>query len=154
MIKQETQNSAENITRPDQNFEYETLLINFQKLNIDSVENCDTCDDDWISHRTTMSTRWQSTLCKYSADIILRENNVKAKENGVSAQVISIEMWKRKSEMLDCKICYDEICSIICFPCKHFVMCFNCFDNSVITRQNSCPVCRADIQSYSSVFVT
>ena len=67
MIKQETQNSAENITRPDQNFEYETLLINFQKLNIDSVESCDTCDDDWISHRTTMSTRWRSSLCKYSA---------------------------------------------------------------------------------------
>ena len=51
MIKQETQNSAENLIRPDQNFEYETLLLNFQKLNIDSVETSDTCDVEWISHK-------------------------------------------------------------------------------------------------------
>ena len=70
MIKQENQNSAENITRPDQNIEYESVLIKFQNLNIDSDE---TGDDDGISHRSAMCTRWQSTLCKYAADIILRE---------------------------------------------------------------------------------
>ena len=151
VIKQENQTSAENITRPDQNIEYESVLIKFQNLNIDSVE---TGDDDGISHRSAMCTRWQSTLCKYAADIILREKIVKAKEDAASAQMTNIELWKSKSEMLDCKICFDDICNIICFPCKHFVMCFSCFNNSVITRRDSCPVCRADIHTYSRVFVT
>ena len=36
VIKQENQTSAENIVRPDHNIEYESVLVKFQNLNIDS----------------------------------------------------------------------------------------------------------------------
>ena len=113
MIEQETQDSAENTIRPDLDLECETLILNFQKLSINSAETSDTRDSEWISHNSTMCTRWQSILCRYSANILLREKIVKTKEKTISAQMINIDIWKKKSEMLDCKICFDEICNII-----------------------------------------
>ena len=151
VIKQETLTSADIIVRPNYNSDYESVLVDFQNLTIDSDE---TSDEDGLSHRSVLCNRWQSILCKYASDIIIREKCVKAKEDAASAQVHDIKLWKSKSEMLDCKICYHDICNIICYPCKHFVMCFRCFNNSVITRRDSCPVCRCDVHTYSRVYVT
>ena len=89
MIKQENQTSAENIVRPNHNIEYESVLVKFQNLTIDSEE---TNDEDGLSHRSVLCNRWQSILCKYASDIIICENSVKAKEDAASAKVHDIKL--------------------------------------------------------------
>ena len=150
VVEQET---VENTIRPDLGLECETLIVNFQKLTIRSAGTSDTRDQEWISHNSTMCTRWQSILCKYSANILLREKAVNAKEKTISSQITKIDTWKKKSKMLDCKICYENICDVICFPCRHFIMCQNCFDTVTNIVPNICPLCRTNIQTHSKVFL-
>ena len=151
VIKQETLASADSIVRSNHNIDYESVLVRFQNLTIDSDE---TSDEDGLSHRSILCNRWQAILCKYSSDISIREKYVKTREDAARAQEHDIQLWKDKSEMLDCKVCLHNICTIICYPCKHFSMCFPCFNTSVIIRRDSCPVCRGVIHSYSKVYIT
>jgi hypothetical protein len=153
VVEQETQDSVENIIRPDLDLECETLIVNFQKLTISSAGTSDTRDPEWISHNSTMCTRWQSILCKYSANILLREKAINAKEKTISSQITKIDILKKKSKLLDCKICYENICDVICFPCRHFIMCQKCFDSVTNIFPNICPLCRTNIQTHSNVFL-
>ena len=60
-----------------------------------------------------------------------------------------------RSRLIECVICMNNICSIIIFPCKHFVMCKTCFDTHTgnLDICHFCPLCRTIIQSNSHVFL-
>ena len=153
MVEHEAQDPAEVIISPDPNQECESLIVDFQRLSISSAENSDVSDPEWISRNTAMCTRWQTILCKYSANILLREQNINAKEKTISLQITKNNAHKKKSKMLDCKICFENICDTIIFPCRHFIMCKQCFETITNNSPNICPLCRTNIQTHSNVFL-
>ena len=108
VIKHETLTSADIIVAPNYNSDYESLVFDFQKLTIDAAETIDE-DEDGLSHRSILCDRWQAILCKYSSDISIREKYVKTREDAARAQEHDIQLWKDKSEMLDCKVCLHNI---------------------------------------------
>ena len=136
---------------PNYRNDFESMVVNFQKLSIDAA---DSADEDGFSHRSLLCNRWETILCKFSSDISIREKSVKDREEAVLAQEHDIQLWKEKSAILGCKICLRNNCSIICYPCKHFSMCSTCFNTSLILGRIKCPFCRGFIHWYSNVYIT
>ena len=57
---------------------------------------------------------------------------------------------KKKEELKEkfiCRICFDNIKTIVIEPCCHFVSCQKCSDNF-----DKCPICRCDIESRLILF--
>jgi hypothetical protein len=126
----------------------ESFIIDFQRLSInDSADNIEN-NVERVNHNDLRLSKWQEILCRLSSDILLREHKVISKEKTIS-------LHESRSRLLECIICMEDICSIIIFPCKHFIMCKPCFDtlteNSDV--RHSCPLCRTIIQSNSHVFL-
>ena len=153
MVEHEAQDPAEVIISPDPNQECESLIVDFQRLSISSAENSDASDPEWIIRNTAMCTRWQTILCNYSANILLREQNINSKEKMISLKTTKNLAHKKKSKMLDCVICFENICDTIIFPCMHFIMCKQCFETIKNNGPNICPLCRTNIQTHSNVFL-
>ena len=132
----------------DDDLNSESFIIDFQRLSInDSADNIDN-NVERVNHNDLHLSNWQEILCRLSSNILLREHKVISKEKAIS-------LHEARSRMLECIICMENICSIIIFPCKHFIMCKPCFDtlteNSDV--RHSCPLCRTIIQSNSHVFL-
>ena len=153
MVEHEVQDPAETIVSSDLNQECESLIVNFQRLSISPTENSDASDPEWIIRNTAMCTRWQTILCNYSANILLREQNINSKEKMISLKTTKNNAHKKKSKMLDCVICFENICDTIIFPCMHFIMCKQCFETIKNNGPKICPLCRTDIQTHSNVFL-
>ena len=126
----------------------ESLNIDFQMLSINDPANIVANNVESVNHNDLRLSKWQEILCRLSSDILLREHKVISKEKTIS-------LHESRSMLLECIICMEDICSIIIFPCKHFIMCKPCFDihteNSDV--RHSCPLCRTIIQSNSHVFL-
>ena len=60
-------------------------------------------------------------------------------EAGVLAYLDAIH--QRRSELLQCKVCFDRLLSVTLLPCRHRVLCESCADSL-----NACPVCRVNIR--------
>jgi hypothetical protein len=126
----------------------ESFIIDFQRLSInDSADNIDN-NVERVNHNDLHLSNWQEILCRLSSNILLREHKVISKEKAIS-------LHEARSRMLECIICMENICSIIIFPCKHFIMCKPCFDTLTENPdvRHSCPLCRTIIQSNSHVFL-
>jgi hypothetical protein len=136
---------------PNYRNDFESMVINFQKLSIDAA---DSVDEDGFSQRSLLYNRWETILCKLSSDVSIREKSIKNREEAVLAQEHDIQLLKEQSAILGCKICLRNNCSIICYPCKHFSMCSTCFNTSLILGRIKCPVCRGFIHWYSNVYIT
>lgn len=58
-----------------------------------------------------------------------------------------------------CYICLDELCTVRCLPCSHDVACPSCVRDILEatragnTKRNRCPICRAEIENWTQVFV-
>lgn len=117
----------------------ESLNIDLQMLSINDPGN--NVEDLRLSE-------WQEILCKFSADILRREQIVTSKEK-------TITLNESRSMLLECTICMESNCNIITFPCMHLVMCKACFDSHTEDTNvlHSCPICRALIQSSSHVYL-
>ena len=153
MVEHEVQDPAETIVSSDLNQECESLIVDFQRLSISPTENSDASDPEWIIRNTAMCTGWQTILCNYSANILLREQIINSKEKMISLKNTKNLAHKRKSKMLDCVICFENICDTIIFPCMHFIMCKQCFETIKNNGPKICPLCRTDIQTHSNVFL-
>jgi hypothetical protein len=154
VVEHEVQDPAETIVSSDLNQECESLIVNFQRLSISPTENSDASDPEWIIRNTAMCTGWQTILCNYSANILLREQNINSKEKMISLKTTKNLAHKKKSKMLDCVICFENICDTIIFPCMHFIMCKQCFETIKNNGPKICPLCRTDIQTHSNVFLS
>lgn len=62
------------------------------------------------------------------------------------------EELRRRDEARKCIICEDREIEIVCSPCGHFVMCFQCSDSMVQHGVNNCPVCRKVVSNRTRVF--
>ena len=153
MVEHEVQDPAETTVSSELNQECENLIVNFQRLSISPTENSDASDPEWIIRNTAMCTGWQTILCNYSANILLREQNINSKEKMISLKTTKNLAHKKKSKMLDCVICFENICDTIIFPCMHFIMCKQCFETIMNNGPKICPLCRNDIQTHSNVFL-
>ena len=106
----------------------------FQRLSVDSVS-----EDDY-RQRIRLITKWETILFKHSSSVSIREKSVKNREEVVCAQEFVIQLLKKRSANLECKICLHDDCSIISYPCCHFAMCAACFDTLFELGHNCCPV--------------
>ena len=126
----------------------ESLAIDFQMLSINDPGDISENDSGRVNYNSLQLSRWQEILCKFSSNIMLREHKIISKENEIS-------LHEARSRLIECVICMNNICSIIIFPCKHFVMCKTCFDTHTgnLDICHFCPLCRTIIQSNSHVFL-
>ena len=115
-------------------YDFEAMVISFQKISVDTVN-----EDDY-RQRIRLITKWETILCKHSSSVSIREKSVKNREEVVSAQEFAIQLLKKHSANLECKICLHDDCSIISYPCCHFAMCAACFDTLFELGHNCCPV--------------
>ena len=136
--------------------DFQRLSISDSEINfVSDSEINGVSDSERAIHNTVSLARWQSILCKLSANILLREQKVNAKEKSISLQITKNKAHKAKSKMLDCKICLVNICDTVIFPCSHFIMCKHCFETltNVPNVCPLCPLCRTSIQTHSNVFL-
>ena len=126
----------------------ESLAIDFQRLYINDSGDISENDTGRVNYNSLQLSRWQEILCKLSSNIMLREHKLISKEKAIS-------LHEARSRLLECIVCMENICSIIIFPCKHFIMCKSCFDTLTENPdvRHSCPLCRTIIQSNSHVFL-
>ena len=136
---------------PNYEYEFETMVISFQKLSVDPD---DSVSEDGYSQRSLFFTRWETILCKLSSAVSIREKSIKNREEAVCAQECDIQLLKERSASLECKICFYNNCSIISYPCNHFAMCSPCFNTLLRLGHICCPVCRGAIQGHSNVYIT
>ena len=132
----------------DDDLNSESFIIDFQRLSInDSADNIGN-NVERVNHNDLRLSEWQEILCRFSSDILLREQKVASKEKTISLN-------ESRSMLLECKICMENNCNIITFPCMHLVMCKACFDSHTEDTNvlHSCPICRAPIQSSSHVYL-
>ena len=132
----------------DDDLNSESFIIDFQRLSInDSADNIGN-NVERDNHNYLRLSEWQEILSRFSSDILIREQKVVSKEKTIS-------LHESRSMLLECIICMEDICSIIIFPCKHFIMCKPCFDSHTENSDvlHSCPVCRTIIQSNSHVYL-
>jgi hypothetical protein len=132
----------------DDGLNSESLNIDFQMLSINDPANNVANNVERVNHNDLRLSEWQEILCRFSSDILLREQKVASKEKTIS-------LHESRSMLLECIICMEDICSIIIFPCKHFIMCKPCFDSHTENSDvlHSCPLCRTIIQSNSHVYL-
>ena len=126
----------------------ESLATDFQRMYINDSVDISENDTGRVNYNSLQLSRWQKILCKFSSNIMLREHKIISKENETS-------LHEARSRLIECVICMNNICSIIIFPCKHFVMCKSCFDTHTgnLDICHFCPLCRTIIQSNSHVFL-
>ena len=132
----------------DDGLNSESLNIDFQMLSINDPGNNVANNVERVNHNDLRLSEWQEILCRFSADILRREQKVASKEKTISLN-------ESRSMLLECKICMENNCNIITFPCMHLVMCKACFDSHTEDTNvlHSCPICRAIIQSSSHVYL-
>ena len=132
----------------DDGLNSESLNIDFQMLSINDPVDIIVNNVESVNHSVVRLSEWQEILSRFSSDILIREQKVASKEKTIS-------LHESRSMLLECIICMDDICSIIIFPCKHFIMCKPCFDSHTENSDviHSCPVCRTIIQSNSHVYL-
>ena len=83
MIKNEALSSTDASVIPNYKNDFESMVINFQKLSIDAA---DSVDEDGFSQRSSLYNRWETILCKLSSDFSIREKSIKNREEAVLAQ--------------------------------------------------------------------
>ena len=83
IIKNETLSSTDVSVTPNYRNDFESMVINFQKLSIDAA---DSVDEDGFSQRSLLCNRWENILCKLSSDVSIREKSIKNREEAVLAQ--------------------------------------------------------------------
>ena len=122
---------------------------------LSDTETNEVSDTEMATHSTVTLSRWQSILCRLSANILVREKKVKFKEKTIFSQLTKIKAYKAKSRLLTCKICFINTCDTIIFPCSHFIMCKHCYE--ILTNApdvcHLCPICRTEIQTHNHVFL-
>lgn len=53
-----------------------------------------------------------------------------------------------------CQICYDKLPSVMLQPCRHIVFCQDCQENfNNLSQDNTCPICRTEIEQMITVFL-
>ena len=116
----------------------ELLNINFQKMSLNDPVN---------SVEELRLSEWQQLLCKFSTDILYREQKVASKE-------ATLSLMESRSMVLVCKVCMENDCNIVTLPCMHISMCNTCSDLHTADTSvlHSCPMCRANIRSSSHVY--
>ena len=128
--------------------DFEAMVINFQKLSVN------TANEDEYKQRIRCIFEWETILCKHASSVSIREKSVKDTEENISAQEIAIQLLKSRSVNLLCKICLQNDCNILIFPCHHHAMCASCHDALFYHGHDGCPVCRAVICGYTNVYIT
>jgi len=58
------------------------------------------------------------------------------------------KILEEKTNRSRCVICMDKPRALVCTPCGHFSLCINC---SKCTN-NTCPICRADVTSFTKIY--
>ena len=53
-------------------------------------------------------------------------------------------------DKIECLICNKNLINIICQPCQHFCLCFECFTQREFKR---CPYCKSSIKSIIKIFI-
>ena len=74
------------IEGPKYDFEFESMVISFQRLSVDAVN-----EDDYIQ-RISFITKWETILCRHSSSVGIREKSVKNREEVVCAQELDNEV--------------------------------------------------------------
>eukprot|EP01084_Bolivina_argentea_P168418 292067_1 len=71
-------------------------------------------------------------------------------ENKLCSQIAKVrkEIKKRTENRIKCRICYVNDRNILILPCKHQIMCLECYEK---LDSNQCPVCKTYIQTKISV---
>lgn len=65
----------------------------------------------------------------------------------------------QESKIGRCHICLDELCTVRCLPCSHDVACPSCVRDILEsiragnTKRNRCPICRAEIENWTQIFI-
>lgn len=59
------------------------------------------------------------------------------------------QLYEFEKEKYMCNICFQNQKNCIIEPCRHFAGCVNCS-----TKLNTCPICRKDIDSYITLFIS
>ena len=50
-----------------------------------------------------------------------------------------------------CKVCLDAVANVVTLPCKHMAMCEQC---SELLRDDRCPICRTQIVTQFTIFLS
>jgi myosin heavy subunit len=58
------------------------------------------------------------------------------------------KILEEKTNRSRCVVCMDKPRALVCTPCGHFSLCMNC---SKCTN-NTCPICRADVTSFTKIY--
>ena len=56
---------------PNYEYDFETMVISFQKLSVDAVS------EDGFSQRSSLYNRWETILFKLSSDVSIHEKSIK-----------------------------------------------------------------------------
>ena len=128
--------------------DFEEMVINFQELSVN------TAIEDEYKQRIRCIFEWETILCKHASSVSIHEKSVKDREENISVQEIAIQLLESRSVNLLCKICLQNDCNILIFPCRHLAMCASCLDALFDHGHDCCPVCRAVICDFTNVYIT
>jgi hypothetical protein len=81
------------------------------------------------------------------------QNNGPQKFEMVLKELISPPRRRPKKPLIPkCSICMEKLVNTILLPCSHICLCQSCA-GQVEDSDNSCPLCRAEIDTVSKVYI-
>jgi len=54
-----------------------------------------------------------------------------------------------ESKQIVCVICMDNLCNLVCLPCKHLALCTYCGQKQDVT---TCPICRTELKEKMQIY--
>lgn len=97
--------------------------------------------NDRVRHYNIEIYNMTNKIIKLKKDIITYYDILDEYKKDVSKQT--------KIDILECKICRDELSNCVIEPCKHLVCCYECFKK---IEDGKCPICRSDYTTCFKIY--
>lgn len=121
-------------------------------------------------HRTIMSLKTENDLEKFKRFTDWDEIEQLASSSAAAAKDIKNIIGQKNKNVSStslCTICRSETKTVVLMPCRHFCVCFSCSKalktggswdstctnmNNILTALPACPICRAPIDDFVTVY--
>jgi hypothetical protein len=122
--------------------EYDNMLqdMDINEMMIEEGEN--------INRRLRSNFKFFNKRIKhYNMEILILTSKVLKLKKDILAYNEILEEYKKDVEkqvqvdILECKLCRDDLSNCIIEPCKHIVCCYDCFKK---IEDGRCPMCRVE----------
>ena len=91
----------------------------------------------------------------YNMEIYAMTNEIINLKKDIITYYDILEEYKKdvskqtRLDILECKICRDELSNCVFEPCKHLVCCYKCFEK---IEDGKCPICRTSFTTCFKIY--